>query len=156
MNWDSVSAIAEVAGGIAVVVSLIYLAVQVRNQNIESRLAARHDIAAALRECLLVFTDRQLAQLFTRFNKGDEHLEDCEMLQLIVSIVRFFAVYDEAHNLHSEGQLDTNLWNSICDSCASNMSTPAFKRVWEIRKDAYRADFREFVDGLPRRNYKSL
>ena len=33
MNWDAVGAIAETIGGIAVLVTLVYLAVQVRHAN---------------------------------------------------------------------------------------------------------------------------
>lgn len=153
MNWNAVDAIGSILGAIAVVVSLVYLAAQIRAQNIESRLAARHSIAAEWRDCLLPFSDPQLAQLFTRVNKGDEPLEDSEMLQLIVTIVRFFSVWDEAHELHSEGRLQERLWTSICHACAANMSTPAFKKVWEMRRAAYRADFREFIDSLPDKDY---
>ena len=50
MNWAAVSAVVEMLGLIAVVSSLIYLAIQVRIQSRETRLAAMHEISVALRE----------------------------------------------------------------------------------------------------------
>ena len=34
MNWEAISAIGEIVGALAVVISLVYLAAQIRNQNI--------------------------------------------------------------------------------------------------------------------------
>ncbi len=46
MNWDAIGAIGEVFGAIAVVVSVGYLAIQVRKQTEESKLAATRELAA--------------------------------------------------------------------------------------------------------------
>ena len=40
MNWDAIGAIGENVGALGVILSLIYLASQIRMQNRESRLAA--------------------------------------------------------------------------------------------------------------------
>ena len=45
MDWDAIGAIGEIVGALAVVVSLGYLGIQIRNQNIESRAAAMHDLS---------------------------------------------------------------------------------------------------------------
>jgi len=41
LNWE---AIGEIVGALAVVISLLYLAAQIRTQNLESRIAAVHEI----------------------------------------------------------------------------------------------------------------
>ncbi len=43
MNWDALGAIGEIVGATAVVISVIYLAVQIRKQTVESRLSATRD-----------------------------------------------------------------------------------------------------------------
>jgi hypothetical protein len=35
MNWDAIGAIGEIAGAVAVFGSLVYLAIQIKGQNIE-------------------------------------------------------------------------------------------------------------------------
>ena len=42
MNWDAIGAIGNIIGAFAVVVSLIYLAIQIRTQNKQSKLSAFH------------------------------------------------------------------------------------------------------------------
>ena len=50
MNWDAIGAIGEIIGAIAVVLSLIYLSVQVKKQSEESKIAGMHNIAVGFRE----------------------------------------------------------------------------------------------------------
>ena len=64
MNWEAIGAIGEIIGAAAVVVSLIYLATQIRTQNNEARLAATHEILVGFRESLRVFTSGNTADLF--------------------------------------------------------------------------------------------
>jgi len=45
MNWDAIGAVSEIVGAAAVVISLMYLAVQIRNQNAESKAGAMRDIS---------------------------------------------------------------------------------------------------------------
>ena len=44
MNWEAVGAIGELAGALGVIVSLLYLAVQIKRQNVASRFAAVHEV----------------------------------------------------------------------------------------------------------------
>ena len=49
MNWDAAGAIGEIVGALAVVMSLIYLASQIRIQNREAKISSVHDITEAFR-----------------------------------------------------------------------------------------------------------
>ena len=59
MNWDAAGAIGEIIGATAVVVSVIYLAVQIRGQTEQAKLAAT-------RELMSNFTNRWTELLMTR------------------------------------------------------------------------------------------
>ena len=48
MNWDAVGAIAEVLGAIGVIVSLLYLANQIRQSTQTEKARAHQDIFSAL------------------------------------------------------------------------------------------------------------
>ncbi len=66
MNWDAIGAIGEILGASAVFASLIYLAIQIRAQNRESRLGAMHDISTGYREVLAGMAEADLADLYTK------------------------------------------------------------------------------------------
>src|SRR5207247_5703722 len=43
MNWDMISAVGQMLGAVGVIISIVYLAAQIRNQNKESRKSACSD-----------------------------------------------------------------------------------------------------------------
>jgi hypothetical protein len=86
------TAIAEIVGAIAVVVSLLYLGIQVREQNRESRLAAMHEIAVGLREAYSEFANIKNAELLIRGNEDYDKLDDAEKLVLITLWTNVFRV----------------------------------------------------------------
>ena len=155
VNWEAVGTIAEVIGAAGVIASLIYLANQIRAQNAEFQIEALHRISAGSRDCLSLFAEPQIAELFTRFNCGEEQLTEPEMLQLIVCIQALFRVWEEAYEQHLRGRLDADMWEAMTRQYAGNMGAPAFRRVWEIRKDGFRDSFRKYIDELPRVEYVS-
>ena len=63
MNWDAIGAVGEIVGALAVVVSLVYLAVQIRSQNKESRMAAMHEFSAGYRDTLATIAEGQMAEI---------------------------------------------------------------------------------------------
>jgi hypothetical protein len=44
VNWEAISAIGQIVGGLAVVVSLIYLAREIRSNARSARIASLHDV----------------------------------------------------------------------------------------------------------------
>ena len=67
MNWEVVGVMAEIVGAIAVVVTLIYLAIQVRDSNQQARIATTQvvvDQAARWKE--LIAADRDLAEVYSK------------------------------------------------------------------------------------------
>ena len=57
MNWDAISAISQLVGSIAVVLSVLYLAVQVHRSTRVARLATQDAAATALREVTKPFME---------------------------------------------------------------------------------------------------
>ena len=122
MNWEAIGAIGEILGAVAVVISLIYLALQIRTQNVESRLAAMHEISVGFRDSISTFADPQMAELFVRANCGEEPLTESETLQLVVGIQRIFRVWEEAYGQHLRGRLDAEIWEAMIRQYSSYLA----------------------------------
>jgi hypothetical protein len=48
MTWDAIGAVGEIVGAVAVVVSVIYLSVQVEKQTEEARLTATRELGSGI------------------------------------------------------------------------------------------------------------
>ena len=154
MNWDAIAAIGEILGAGAVVVSLMYLAAQIRIQNKESRMAAMHEISLGFRESLNKFGEKEIADIFVRGNKDFDSLTEVETLRLITSCAAFFRSWEEAYIQNEGGRLEPRIWNTINRFYTTIFAAPSFQQVWSIRKDQFDDIFREFVDNLELKDYK--
>jgi hypothetical protein len=63
MSWEAAGAIGQLVGTLAAVISLAYLASQMRIQNRGSRAAAVHDILSSFREVQANGLDASLSEL---------------------------------------------------------------------------------------------
>ena len=76
MNWEAIGAVGEIIGAAAVVVSVIYLALQIRAQNVESRLGATRDLASKRAEPLkLLVGDDSAIEVWLKAIRDYESLQ---------------------------------------------------------------------------------
>ena len=153
VNWEAVGAIGETVGALAVVITLVYLATQIRSQNRESRLAAVHELTEAFRAATMSFQDPNLASVFVRAKTDFTELPEEERLQFISMVHGVLRVWEDAYYQYGQNRLDERLWNAMVIQFSGYFSLPGVRRVWEIRKQAYSEDFRRFVDSTPPREY---
>ena len=145
MNWDAIGAIGEIIGAAAVVLSLVYLAVQIRTQNAESRVAAMHDISVGWRAASEQFTDGELAEIFIRANHEFDSLSEVEILRFLAGVHGIFRVFEEAYLQHTQGRLDRILWDAMNRQYASFLAAPAFRKYWDMRGFQYTERFQDYV-----------
>ena len=153
MNWDAIGAIGEILGAGAVVVSLFYLATQIRAQNRESRVAAMHDILTAFRESYTQFNDGDIADIFVRGNQAFESLTAAEKVRLFATLTPLLRVLEEAFVQHRQGRFDGELWDAMTKQYSFLFSAPTCEELWRQRKDHFNKDFVDFVDSLDKHGY---
>lgn len=153
MDWEAIGAIGEVVAAFAVVISLLYLANQIRAQNRESRLASIHELTESFRNAILSFQNPNLADVFARGKTGFEGLSETERLQFMSMVQHIFRVWEDAYHQQRAQRLDRRIWEAMVVQFSGYLSLPGVVRVWEIRKQSYSRDFREFVDATPAREY---
>ena len=66
MNWDAISAIAELLGALAVIVTLIYLAVQLRQQNTVTKAQIEQQRADSVIQLATVLSVTENRILYTK------------------------------------------------------------------------------------------
>jgi len=153
MDWNIIIAICEVVSLFALIISLIYLAKQVKHQIAETRSAAMHDFLAAFREAIASTSNAEIADIFIRANHDLDSLTEVEKFRLASTTQQLHRVYEEAFNMHKRGRLEDDAWIPMVRQYASFMAAPAIRFVWEIRKNYYNDQFREFVDNIVATEY---
>jgi len=102
MNWDAVGAIAEIVGAIGVIGSLIYLSLQVRQNNAYIRNQALFDTVSELRQAIgrmiedadlsrIYFSGRSRYPELNESDRGRFHLMIFEILSIFENYIEFGA-----------------------------------------------------------------
>lgn len=142
-DWGAVG---EIISAIAVVISLLYLAVQIRNQNRESRLSTINNSLAEWNSLLsLVADNSELADIWNRGLKNEE-LTETEEVRFRGFVNSYFRVVEGLYLQHLEGRLDNRVWQGIGTGTMEMLASAGLHRFWSHRKQWYSREFQEYVE----------
>jgi hypothetical protein len=153
VSIQDIGAIGELISAIAVVFSLLYLSLQIRNQNRESQAAATHEISQAFRDSINGFASIDKADIYVRGNEDWDGLSTSEKFVLIATGQQILRVWEEAYHQHNERRLPDTIWNVMHSQYSNIVSAQSFGRIWDLRKQFFDPAFREYVDNIEREEY---
>ena len=129
MNWDAIAAVAELLGATGVILSLLYLATQLRQSNKLAKRNATQSLLAARGEFnRFIAGDPALTELYWKGMEMPDDLSDTEWKrfhEVSTTLIRHF----EAIFLDQiEGLLPKGIWQSQDASMRRWMSKPGMQR----------------------------
>ena len=125
MNWEAISTVAEVIGAVAVVLSLIYVAAQIKQNTEASRSQSINQINSqygALMSQIAMNDD--FAKIYRKATNGED-LEPDESVRYTAYLSAFFAFLEEIFLLHQSGTYEENLG----DGDAVEFLAPTVRRL---------------------------
>jgi hypothetical protein len=148
MSWDAWGAIGEVVGAAGVIVSLLYLAGQVRNSSHQTRHAAAQAVLAKLNSLIgqLAFTEGA-GDIWTRGLSGLDKLKDDEELVRFSSMLLLaFSTYEEVFHYRKTGAIEDWAWIHTRAPFDHFMRTPGFQQWWQQRCGWFGQEFCDFLN----------
>jgi len=149
MNWDAISAVSQFVGSIAVVLSVLYLGIQVHRSTRIARVAAQDAAAAAVRDVTNTFME--YADMSRIWGAGLEDLKTLsseDQARFFHATHQFLKALETIHFHHLNGLMDEQLWCGWQEMLRHYIAAPGMARYWEIRSQLFSARFREFVSHL--------
>lgn len=149
MKLDEWASIAEIVGALAVVVSLIYVGIQVNDSAGAARSAAANDSNVALQEWYMqIGSDQQTSALLYRGLVSEQALPDDEEFQFPMMAHGFFLGVQNSYLLAQEGTIDEELRNSLKNAIGGIQNLPGMTRYWRQRKSYLHVGFVEWVERI--------
>lgn len=140
---------AEIVGAVAVVISLVYVGIQVSDSVGASRSASVNDANVALQSWYHeVGSNQQASALFYRALMSPDALPDEEEFQFLMMFHGVFLAFQNSYWLTEEGTLDPELLESLTAAILGVKDTPGMRRYWRQRRSYLNASFAEYVDQL--------
>ena len=144
MNWDAIGAIGEVLGALGVIITLIYLAGQLR-QNTKELRSARHESYASLSFSVNEFRAEHAETIAKHF--AGEELTDAESIIANANAQKLFGIMETTYLHYREGTLAEDVFEARMVGLAAIMSNAPIREIWEQSKNyGFTDDFIQLVD----------
>ena len=159
MNWEAIIAVAEVVGAIAVVLSLIYVATQIKQNTEASRAQSINQINGQYGALMSqIATNSDLAHIYRKATDGEE-LEPDESVRYTAYLSAFFAFIEEIYLLHRSGIYEENLGQGdavefLAPTVRRLLASPAAVHWWkEESRNLYVAELCNSVNRIADLSY---
>ena len=151
MNWEAISAVGQIIGALAVVISVAYLAVQVRSNARQVRLASMRSMSDAFNQWLQSLAENpQLGELWYRGMRDFESLQGGDLARYSALMDHQFRIYEDMYYQKQEGHLDPRVWRGFEAPMRDIIAYPGVQAWWRSRSHWFSHDFGEFISGLER------
>ena len=149
MDIMELGAIGELVGGAAVVVTLGYLAVQVRQNTASNRyLATQGMVTNQVEANYLLATHPDLTSIARTSMDADAfaRLPGNQQMQFNAFMVGFFLQNDFAYHQYLNHQLEPKMWRRMEDDIPTFLTIPGQAKWWNQDKQRFTPEFVAFVD----------
>jgi hypothetical protein len=141
--WNAVGAIGQIVGALAVVVSLVYLAIQIRQSTrVMMAESARAAVAAVRDFNKSMIEDPSVAKIFRMGAENLSNLTIDERAQFAHVALNFFKTAEDLHYQYVRGTLDNDVWESWRTIVAVYATSPGFREYWSSRSAFFTPAFR--------------
>jgi len=147
MDWTVAVGIAEVIGTIAVVISLGYVALQIRQNTNATRVAsAQNLVTVSTNAHFLMASDNDLAKILQKGLYDPDALEDYEQLKMNSLFLGGYVQYDFAYRQYIKGQLEPDTWERMEFEMLLFIQMPGGAKWWEQDKSRLSPQFVTFIE----------
>ena len=150
MNWEAVGAVGEVRGSVLVLVTLLYLARQVR----ETKLAIRSSVLQARSDqrvsfALSALNSEAMVQFFAIATPADHpHISLQDTIRYRQYLHGAHAGLENVYKQREAGQIDDQTYRANAVAVATAMNTNLARRLWPQLKIAFDANYQVWVEEI--------
>lgn len=147
VNWDAISAIAEILGAVVVVASLIYVGRQVGQNTAMMRVGAASETMERDYDLVLpLIESHEVTEIWLKGDHRLDELSEADRQRLLFFERRAIMLWDHNYQLRMQGLFPDSNWhnqNWIIQNIGQRQS---LREAWRLFKDSHEISFQEYVD----------
>jgi hypothetical protein len=149
MNWEAIGAIGEVTGAAGVIITLVYLAIPIR-QNTSSIRSGTYQ--ASTRDIVQLSDqlsqDPELNRIWFDGLRSFETMSQTERRRFATYMSGAFRRYESMLHQTEQGILEEEWWNGTGRQLREMASQPGTQAWWVEARTLFRPSFRAYVDDI--------
>lgn len=149
MNWNKASAISNMVIAASVIISLVYVANQVKQNTSAIHLTAMTNTNAVwIHYQMVLAQDKELNQIFWKGLKGDGSLSHVDQNRFEAFLAGWTQSYQQSFMLYQAGSMDQDLWNLQMKSLGWLFTNKGAVLYWAKWKSEYLPAFVEQIEAI--------
>lgn len=150
MSLADLSSLGSFVSGVAVVITLIFLVIQMRQNTLAIRAAASQALSAAYADLSnITVTNADMARIWRLGLSDLGQLTDDERVRFISYLSTAFRFMESARLEWRRGQLDNEHWRALEGDIRDIAAQPGAKAYWALRRHWNADEFRKWLEALP-------
>jgi len=146
MNWDAIGALGELIGATAVFVSIVYLALQVRQNSTNVRSGGYQSAAQTGIQILDNFgTNPETRKIFQTALESYDDLEQDDQLVARMLFMQLIAYYEACYYQYLEGVVHGEIWEGRKKMMIKWFESPGLSSWWNEWHDIWGEQFQDYV-----------
>ena len=132
---------------VAVVIGLVFVGYELRQNTTLQRITATQTLAAEYADALEVIAyDGDAACIYALGINGLNNLDDSQRLRFFVIMFEIFRAAEQLHYYVGEGMVEPRIWRGFERQVTEVVSLPGVQQWWELRRDWFSDEFQVFLD----------
>ena len=153
-DWGTLS---EVVGGVAIIVSLIYVGLQIRQSTHAARAATSQAHTSQFISSVSLLVEPCFSDIFSRGLPGLNNLQGGERVAFVSYVSIVLRMFESFYMQEMDGDFDSRLFGGWGRTYFDLLANEGPREVLEIRKHLFNAQFIEFLqDGLASADPKDM
>ena len=147
LPWDAIGAIGELIGALVVVVSVLYLAVQVRQNTSQAKLSSAQAINASNDSAFNPIYIPENSMIFSKGQQSLDSLNEHESFVFHMLMSRLMASIDTTSYQYREGMYEDEIYGSMLKFYGQLFSTPGGRSWFNANKHLCSAETLSRLEG---------
>jgi len=150
VNWEAVGAVAELLGALGVIVTLVYLGLQIRQNTVSTRTSSyQAAVATSIELTVRVGLDSDATRILTTGCADFAALstEDQNRFSTLASSI--FRNFENIFYQHKQGAIDDALWSGWSSRMRLMFALPGVQEWWPANSEGYAEDFAAHLESTP-------
>ncbi|MDJ0787416.1 MAG: hypothetical protein QNK05_11455 [Myxococcota bacterium] len=147
MSLQDLGSLGELVGGLAVIISIAYLAVQIRQNTTSVRGATYASIVESVSQFnRAVASDEELARIYEATVEDFDSVRDLDRVRTSQMLFSLFRQFENIFYQHRRGLIDPVLWPGWRRIMLLYHARPGVQKWWSYRRNSFSDEFCEFLE----------
>ena len=151
MSLSDLASLGSFVSGIAVVFSFIFLALQLRQANLNQRALMQQGRSARTIETMSHLAEPHILAPLTRGMAGDATLDRDQIGIVITMIYMILVNFEDTFLQFASGTLNPEIWEVDKSRMMDLFQYPGYRATWQIHRKNFSRTFEDLVDDMIRK-----